>query len=286
MNISIVDKRGALLSVENRTLRVDDQKIPLRLVDTLIVASSHTVDTKELIKIANEDISIIFLSHFGDKCALMTSTKSKNAQLKLEQYGAQKSALSIARYIITQKVASQAEHMQKYGCHFDVEHIYKSIKSVQDIQTLLGIEGSFSRRYFAEYFKLFPKDLHSGKRTKNPPLDPVNATMSFIYMLFYNLISIKLIAQGFEPTVGFLHKPFRSHNALSSDLMEFIRSDINEFVYHCFNEQRLQKSDFSKRGGVYLKYEGRKRLWGDLKQFMQSIDKKIDKEIAALKVMF
>ena len=109
--------------------------------------------------------------------------------------------------------------------------------------------------------------------------------MSFLYMLFYNTISIKLISFGFEPSIGYLHRPFRSHNALASDLMEIFRADINSFVHDIFNKNRLQQSDFSKKRGVYLKYNARKKIWSDIKIFIDSLDYKIDTEISKLKAL-
>lgn len=159
------------------------------------------------------------------------------------------------------------------------------MEKTKKIQTLLGIEGSFSKRYFSHYFKLLPKKFHLGKRSKNPPLDPLNAILSFFYMIVYNLITVRLLANGFEPSIGFMHQPFRSHNALASDFMELFRADINEFVLKLFQENRLELSDFSKQNGVYLKYDGRRRIWGEFQKFNLNLQKDLDKEIIFIKQM-
>lgn len=41
MKIAIIDKKGAIIKVENQVLKVDEQKIPLRLIDTIILASNN-----------------------------------------------------------------------------------------------------------------------------------------------------------------------------------------------------------------------------------------------------
>jgi CRISPR-associated protein Cas1 len=285
MKVTIIDKKDAILKVDNKTLKVDTQKIPLRLVDTLIIASSHSIETKELIKITKEGISIIILSYLAKDSAIITSTIGKNAEVKLSQFNAQKNSLSIAKYFISQKLISHTKHLKLHGTKMELDKALIKIQDAETLQTLLGIEGSFSKGYFSHYFKLFPKRLHDNKRTKNPPLDPVNALMSFLYMLFYNLISIKLISFGFEPSIGFLHKPFRSHNALSSDFMELIRSDINEFVFLSFKNEIIKHEDFTKNNGVYLKYEGRKKIWSSLKPFIDALNPKLDANIANLRSM-
>jgi CRISPR-associated protein Cas1 len=104
-------------------------------------------------------------------------------------------------------------------------------------------------------------------------------------MMTYNLITVRLLSFGFEPSIGFLHQPFRSHNALASDFMELFRADVNAFVFRLFDEKLLESSDFSKKNGVFLKYDARKKIWGEFKSFNQGIEKKLDVEIANLRAM-
>lgn len=149
----------------------------------------------------------------------------------------------------------------------------------------MGIEGAFAVKYFKEYFTLLPSNMHKSKRSKQPPLDPVNAVLSYWYALYYNIITAKLLSYGFEPSIGYLHKPFREHNALSSDMMELFRSQINEAVVHLFKNNILEMDDFSKKGGVYLKFEGRKKIWSHFLALCEVLQPKLDEEIAQLKRM-
>jgi len=285
MKIAIIDKKGAIIKVENQVLKVDEQKIPLRLIDTIILASNNHLESKDMINITKEGITFLLLSAQGKDSAIVTSTQNKNAEVKLAQYMAQKNALNFAKYFVSEKITRHGGHLREHDIIVKIDEVLQSIHKAEDIATLLGIEGSFSRFYFSNYFALFPKVLHSGKRTKNPPRDPVNAMMSFFYMLVYNLITIRLLSFGFEPSIGFLHQPFRSHNALSSDFMELFRADINAFVFRIFDEKIIENSDFTKKNGVYLRYEGRKKIWGEFKMFTQMLEPKIDSEIANIRSM-
>lgn len=285
MKIAFIDKKNALLKVENKTLRVDEQKIPLRLLDTIVLANSCRLESREMVKMTKEGITLLLLSGRGDKVALVHSSLSKNAELKLAQYKAQTRALEMAKYFVSQKIKHHAQQLCEHEVVFDVFEVLEKVEEAESIEVLLGLEGSFSKRYFNSYFTLFSKRLHLGKRSRNPPKDPVNAMMSFVYMMTYNLITVRLLSFGFEPSIGFLHKPFRSHNALSSDFMELFRADVNAFVLRLFSEKLLQSSDFSKKDGVYLKYEARKRIWGEFKAFTHAFEPKLDVEIANLRAM-
>jgi len=285
MNIAYIDKKDALLKVENKTLKVDEQKIPLRLIDALVLASSCSLQSRDVVKLTQEGISLLLLSGRGDSVAIVHGAGSKNAELKLAQFKAQSRALVFAKYFVTEKLKRHAQQLREHEVALDIFERLERVEKAESIEELLGLEGSFSRAYFTHYFTLFSKRLHEGKRSRNPPQDPVNAMMSFFYMMTYNLITVRLLSFGFEPSIGFLHQPFRSHNALASDFMELFRADVNAFVFRLFDEKLLESSDFSKKNGVFLKYDARKKIWGEFKTFNQGIEKKLDVEIANLRAM-
>jgi len=103
--------------------------------------------------------------------------------------------------------------------------------------------------------------------------------MSFLYTIVYYEITNILIKNGFEPQIGYLHEPFRSHNALSSDILELFRSEIDKFVYYLFKEKILIKKDFDTK--YRLRDEARKRVWKEIKGFLETL--KIQKEVSNLK---
>ena len=285
MKIAFIDKKNSKLKVDRTALRVDEHKIPLRLLDVVVIATSCNLESKDMVKMTKEGISLLLLSARNDDVAIVYSARSKSAELKLEQYQAQSRALDIAKYFISQKVQRHSANLAKHGKNLDISKVLEKIEKTKRIQTLLGVEGSFSKRYFMHYFKLFPKKLHLGKRSKQPPLDPVNSMLSFFYMLVHNLITVRLLSYGFEPSIGFMHQPFRGHDALSSDFMELFRADINEFVFGLFDSKKLKSDDFTKTQGIYLKYDARRRVWGDFQKFNQALQVELDKEIAIIRKM-
>ncbi len=286
MNIIIIDKKDSIIKTQNKTVIINGQKVPFHLVDTLIIIGKNTLLSSDIIKITNEDINILLVSYNYTQSSIISSTKGKSAELKLSQYHvATTSPLPIAKELLKRKISMHSLHLKKHEIIIDETPLITKIQNIDSLNTLLGIEGSFSKQYFEHYFALFPKNLHKGKRSKRPPLDPVNALLSLYYTLFYNLIAIKLISFGFEPSIGFLHKPFRNHLALSSDILEVLRADINEVVYEMFIQKLILQSDFTKKGGVYLKYEGRKKLWNHFRKFYTSLEPKINTTITDIRSM-
>ncbi len=219
MNITIIDKKDITLKVENNTIKFDDIKLPFRLSDAIILSSNIIVNSKDLIKITKNGINIILINNHTNSSSIITSTKQKNGELKQKQYEALSRRIDIAKYIISEKLKRHTFNLRANGIVIDIKKYLEKLEICDDVQTILGIEGAFSREYFGHYFTLFPKKLHNSKRTKRPPQDPINALLSFFYTILYNIITIRLLGFGFDPSISYLHVPFRNHNALSSDLL-------------------------------------------------------------------
>ncbi|WP_456479567.1 CRISPR-associated endonuclease Cas1 [Nautilia sp.] len=255
MNRLIIDKKGKI-EIKNSSLIFEERKYPLSKIDFLILAGDIEIDTKTVSKITKENISILI---YNKNFSFIYPVNSKNGELKKAQFYALNKRLDIAKWIIEGKIKNS---FLKIDFSYD-------LKKVNSIEELMGVEGAFSRKYFAEYFKLFPIHLTKGCRTKQPPEDVVNALMSYMYTIVYYEITNKLILFGFEPQIGYLHEPFRSHNALSSDLLEFFRSDVDKFVFNLFNDKVVKKSDFNIR--FRLRDNKRKELWKEIKIFTENL---------------
>jgi len=262
MNRLIIDKKGTL-KAKNYSICFEDKRYPLRKIDFLILADEIVFDTKTISYITKNDTSILI---YNKGFSFIHPISSKNAQLKKAQYLALDKRIQIAKWIVLGKIKSSFIKIE-----FDI----KKLQEAKTIEEILGIEGAFSKIYFSKYFSLFPKDLRPKKRTKHPPKDVVNAMLSFVYTILYYEITNELIKFGFEPQIGYLHEPFRSHNALSSDILEFFRAKVDEFVLELFLSEKLKKADFTSE--YRLKEQKRKELWKEIKIFLQTqnITKKI-----------
>ncbi len=287
MKLTIIDKKSATLKTTNKTLVIDGQKLPFHLIDTLILIGKYDLSSADLITMTQDNIRILLISSNFTQSTLLTAAAPKSAELKLAHYRAlTHKPLPIAKWILRQKIQTHINQLKSHQVTIDPAPLMQKIDNAETLDVLLGIEGSFSRSYFSHYFALFPKVLHKGKRSKRPPLDPVNALMSWFYTLFYHLIGVRLIGYGFEAGLGFLHRPFRDHMALASDLLEIFRADINDFVYEIFAKELVRKNDFSKKNGVYLRFEGRKKLYQPFREFHTLLQPRIDTTIADLRSQF
>lgn len=285
MKTLIIDKKDILFKIENEAIKIDKSSIPLKHLDMVLLNHRVTLSTADILKLTKSDISILILSHQSKNLSLIHSANAKNAHTKEAQYTALLNRVNIAKYFISQKIITHTNHLNQNKRYIEHTNYLTKLQNATSIDEILGIEGAFSRLYFGEFFSLLPKELHNNKRTKNPPQDPANALMSYIYMLYYYIITAKLLSHGFESSIGYLHTPFRDHNALSSDILELFRAELNQIVLKILTSNTLAKEDFTKNRGVYLRYEGRKKIWEIFLELTAILKPKLDHEIANLKRM-
>jgi CRISPR-associated protein Cas1 len=285
MKITVIDKKDITIKLENSSLKIGSQNIPFKLMDMLILNHRISLKTSDILNLTKNKISILIISHNNINTSLIHSSNPKGAELKLSQYNALTKRVEVAKYFLKAKIISHAKHLEYLNKEIEIEQTIKSIELAQEIDTLLGIEGTFAKKYFKEYFSLFSKEFQPKTRTKHPPLDPLNAILSYWYNLYYHIISVKLLSYGFEPTISYLHTPFRTHNALASDILEVFRAQINHAVYGIFNNSLLSMDDFAKKGGVYLKWSGRTKVWSEFVKLADVLKPQLDTEIANLRGM-
>ncbi len=282
MNRVVIDKE-LLIEVKGGVIVSDGIKIPLQAIDMLILGSRVDIALKDLAKIAKKDVAILIVTSKPKEFLLLQKRYQKGGDLKAMQYYALDRRVEIAKEILAKKIEHSYLALRRLGLDFEMEIFQKELENVEDIETLLGIEGNVAKRYFELYFSLFPKVWAKGARSINPPKDPINALLSYCYTIYYYEIAAWLGYYGFEPMIGYLHIPFRSHMALASDILELFRSDIDTLVARLVLDKEIGLRDFTNKGGIYLTTNGRKKLWTHLKSFMEEKEGRLKRSIAALR---
>ena len=285
MNRVFIDKNSSI-ELRNSLIEVDGAiKIPLCAIDFLILSAKADISLKDIAKIAKNDIAILIITTKPKEFIHIQKNYIKNGELKFAQYFALEKRVDIAKYILRKKLENSHRALLALKLDFEKSKFLLDLEKIASIQELLGFEGIVAKRYFALYFSLFPKVWAKGRRTKHPPLDPANALLSYIYTIYYYEIATWLNYYGFEPTIGYLHTPFRSHMALASDILELFRADIDLFVARLILDKKISLQDFGKRDGIYLTQNGRKKLWTELKSFMEQKEYRLKRNIATIKRM-
>ena len=127
-----------------------------------------------------------------------------------------------------------------------------------------GIEGAAASVYFSRFDALLssPKGYRFEVRSRRPPMNEVNAVLSFVYTLLAHDARASIETVGLDPAAGYLHtlRPGRSSFAL--DLIEELRAPLcDRLVISMFNKNQFQEQDFTTDfGAVYLSDRGRRKV--------------------------
>lgn len=138
------------------------------------------------------------------------------------------------------------------------------IEQAATAEELLGLEGEAAQLYFGGFDSLILQQRDTfafTKRTRRPPLDPVNALLSFAYTLLARDCAAALEGVGLDPYVGFLHRPRPGRTSLALDLMEELRATYaDRFVLTCINQRTILPKHCTKQEShaVLLTDEGRR----------------------------
>jgi len=140
------------------------------------------------------------------------------------------------------------------------------ILDAESLEYLRGLEGETASVYFGVYGEMIlhnRDEFYFDSRNRRPPLDKVNAMLSFTYTLLTNDCASALETVGLDSYVGFLHRDRPGRSSLALDLMEELRPCLaDRFVLTLINNRIIHPNDFIEResGAVILTEDGRKKL--------------------------
>lgn len=151
------------------------------------------------------------------------------------------------------------------------------ILSAENLAQLRGLEGETAAVYFGVFNEMILNNKDSfyfEDRNRRPPLDNVNAMLSFSYSLLANDCAAALEGVGLDSYVGFLHRDRPGRASLALDLMEELRAILaDRFVLTMINDRKVAPKDFVLRenGAVLITEECRKNIlvgWQNRKKEM------------------
>ena len=220
---------------------------------------------------------------------LTTGLGLKNVFLRREQFRRAEDpafCVLVARDIVVTKIKNQRTLLQRN--HVDppavalnqLKRLAQHAANAEDLETLLGIEGSAARVYF-EHFggmvkvgdeaKTTPMNFDFNGRNRRPPRDPINALLSFTYALLTRDLTIVCHSVGFDPFIGYYHQPRFGRPALALDLMEGFRPLVaDSALLSAVNTGMVGPEEFIQAGqSVALTAAGRK---GIIRAYEQRMD--------------
>ncbi len=178
------------------------------------------------------------------------------------------SKLANTKYLIKRSMRDNPD-LDKDGALTNCLHVLDDgIRRVYDMkgtETVMGVEGACAKSYFNIFDRLIlhqKDDFYVTARTKRPPLDPVNAMLSYLYTIITSAYTSALESVGLDSCYGFYHSLRLGRSSLACDLVEETRCIIERLVLTLINLKTININDFEKQesGAVYLSKDGKKKV--------------------------
>jgi len=255
------------------------KKETMRLIDVsqVNIYGNVQVTTQALRELCERAIPISYFSRGGWFYGITHGHISKNVLLRIAQYNAFSDAsksLQFAKKIIHGKIKNCRTIIRRNSNEDEsialkaLAACSKSAISARSIDELLGIEGNAAHIYFSCFPRLIKardKDTLAFDfqgRNRRPPLDPVNAMLSFLYAVLVKDLSVTAYSVGLDPYLGLMHRPRHGRPSLALDLMEEMRPIIvDSVVLTMINNGEASERDFIRgMGKVYMGDGLRKKI--------------------------
>jgi CRISPR-associated protein Cas1 len=289
LNTLYVTTEGAGLRKdgENLVAEIDGAeraRIPFHMLGSVVVFGGIYMSPPLIGALARGGVTVVLLDRHGRFEARIEGPVSGNVLLRRAQYRAAEQPDDIVRGIVSAKVANQRAVLMRalrdYSDEFTPERraaiettaerlgrILHRVAFVNEgAEVMRGAEGEAANVYFAVFDNLIrspDQDIRFRGRSRRPPLDPVNALLSFLYTLLTHDCRSAAEGVGLDPAVGFLHRERPGRPSLALDLMEELRPVLaDRLALSLLNRRQLRAGDFETCDGgiVLLSDAGRKTV--------------------------
>ncbi len=287
LNTLYITSEQLYLALDNSNVVVKNpdktecERIPLHLLESIVSFSRKGVSIPLIAKCSALGIPIHLMSEKGSFLASIQMPSRGNVLLRKAQYRIsddKESSFKLAACFIEGKIRnmkhlldrarwnrqdlSLKESLDTLSNH--LENALFKLYSIHDVDTLRGVEGDAASAYFQSFQSLILRKedafIFHG-RSRRPPLDQVNALLSFAYTILTNECAAALESVGLDSYVGFLHSDHSGRKSLACDLVEELRpAYADRYVLQMINTKTISAEHFEimPDKAVYLNKEGKK----------------------------
>jgi len=289
LNTLFITTEPSYARLEGSTIcvEIDGQKklqVPLHHLSAVVCFGDVMLTPAIMRRCAEDGRSLVLLDRHGNFRARLEGPVSGNVLLRIAQHklaGGDEQKLLMAQAFLVGKLRNSRQLILRAArdskedpaitaldrCCDLIAQGVKKLEQADNLDQIRGIEGDAAKNYFACMKFLIRADRRDAfemkERSRRPPLDRINALLSFVYTILLNDCRSALEGVGLDPQIGFLHAVRPGKPALALDFMEEFRSFIaDRLVVSLINMGQINEKDFEERtgGAVYLNNTGRRTV--------------------------
>ena len=267
MDTIYVLEPGTYIRREGKTLKAVKgdkvmDEIPAEGLKRLILIGYVSLSGGVLDFLIQNRIETVFMTPTGRYRARLALDEHRHVARRKAQYlrlSDTAFALDTAKIIVRGKLENTLRFLLLRGRQYDnqvlkiaavkLKAMITTIEGIRDMEVLRGVEGAGARIYFQSFPDMLKNDDFAFKgRNRRPPLDPVNALLSFVYTLLTNEVLSAVKASGLDPYLGALHEISYGRPSVACDLVEEYRCFLGDrLVLGLINRKAINPDDFIYR---------------------------------------
>ena len=256
-------------------------RFPLHTLENIICFTYKGATPAVMGACAERKIGMSFFSPRGAFLARVVGKEYGNVLLRKEQYRISDDdtrSVAYAKNMIVGKVYNSRWSIERtlrdHAYRVDAEKLKQisnilyetlpKLDSASGLDELRGIEGKAAEQYFSVLNDMIlnqKEEFAFTRRNRRPPLDNINAVLSFAYTVLAGDCANALSSVGLDPYVGFMHGDRPGRTSLALDLMEELRPVLaDRFILTLINTKAIQAAHFERQkdNAVFLSDDGRK----------------------------
>lgn len=263
---------------ENVVIKVNNVQVlrrPIHILEGIVCFNYVGISPKLMSLCVENNVGVSFLNEYGKFMARVSGKVRGNVLLRRTQYryaDDQEKALKISRNFIIGKIVNCRTVINRairdHGDSVDIDNMrhtleklsssLENVKIAVNNDELRGIEGEAARTYFSSFNNLIlqqKEDFYFTERSRRPPLDILNAMLSYAYTLITYEMESALETVGLDPYVGFMHTDRPGRVSLALDMIEELRPYLAErFVISLINRKQISPKGFTikESGGIIM----------------------------------
>ena len=271
---------------ENVLIKLKDEitfRVPVHNLEGIICFGFAGASPGLMHLCCERGVALSFLTEYGKFMGRVTGRISGNVLLRRSQYewsNNEEIATRLAkRFIIAKIINSRAvlhrvlrDHPEAIDKNLidhtikKMAYIAKQLDKANNLGEVRGIEGQAANLYFNGFDQLIlsqKEEFCMKSRNRRPPLDNINALLSFLYTLLVHEASAALESVGLDPQVGFLHRDRPGRPSLALDLMEELRPHfVDRLAATLINRYQISSDGFIRKenGAILMNDETRKEV--------------------------
>lgn len=271
--------------------------IPVENVREIFIFGEVDINKRLLEFLSQKEIMLSFFNYYGFYVGSYYPREHNNsgfAILKQAEYyldnnkriiiaqrfveGAAKNGLKVLKYY-NRRGKDLQEHIEK------IESILPDLVNYGEIPYLMQKEAEMKKEYYKAFDEIIDsEDFKFLRRSKRPPIDRINAIISFSNSLIYTTVLREIYSTHLDPRIGYLHATNFRRFSLNLDIAEIFKPVIGDrTIFHVLNKNILSEKDFEKDlDRVYLNNKGKAKFIEALEERMSETIKlkKLDKQVS------